>query len=140
MLVAAVLILYAAGANIWLIAAGVALYGVANGMVTILRGIAVADYLGVAGFGRKSGMISAINGFALALAPYLAGLLWTGGGYGLVLAGLAAAAATGALAFWSLPAAGSAEIGRASCRGRVCTYGEFSVVAGTIKKKQINKK
>jgi len=108
MLVAAVLILYAAGANIWLIAAGVALYGVANGMVTILRGIAVADYLGVAGFGRKSGMISAINGFALALAPYLAGLLWTGGGYGLVLAGLAAAAATGALAFWSLPAAGSA--------------------------------
>src|SRR3546814_4864147 len=62
MLVAAVLILYAAGANIWLIAAGVALYGVANGMVTILRGIAVADYLGVAGFGRKSGMISAIMG------------------------------------------------------------------------------
>src|SRR3546814_5048482 len=30
MLVAAVLILYAAGANIWLIAAGVALYGVAK--------------------------------------------------------------------------------------------------------------
>lgn len=108
MLVAAILTLYAAGANIWLIAAGVALYGVANGMVTILRGIAVADYLGVEGFGRRSGMISAINGFALALAPYLAGLLWTGGGYGLVLAGLAAAAATGALAFWSLPAAGSA--------------------------------
>src|SRR3546814_3595791 len=80
MLVAAVLILYAAGANIWLIAAGVALYGVANGMVTILRGIAVADYISVAGFRRKSGMISAINGFALALAPYLAGLLWTGGG------------------------------------------------------------
>src|SRR3546814_16955099 len=50
MLVAAVLILYAAGANIWLIAAGVALYGVANGMVPILRGIAVADHLGVAGF------------------------------------------------------------------------------------------
>src|SRR3546814_1664032 len=33
MLVAAVLILYAAGANIWLIAAGVALYGVANGKI-----------------------------------------------------------------------------------------------------------
>src|SRR3546814_15519013 len=96
MLVAAVLILYAAGANIWLIAAGVALYGVANGMVTILRGIAVADYLGVAGFGRKSGMISAINGFALALAPYWAGLLWTGGGYGRLLAGIAAPAAPGA--------------------------------------------
>src|SRR3546814_11922547 len=56
MLVAAVLILYAAGANIWLIAAGVALYGVANGMVTILRGIAVADYLRFAGFGRARGI------------------------------------------------------------------------------------
>ena len=105
-LVAAILLLYVAGANIWMIAAGVALYGIANGMVTILRGIAVAHYLGVAGFGRKSGMISAINGFALALAPYAAGLLWTGGGYALVLAGLAGAASVGALAFWSLPAAG----------------------------------
>src|SRR3546814_3160472 len=57
-LVAAILLLYVAGANIWMIAAGVALYGIANGMVTILRGIAVAHYLGVAGFGRKSGMIS----------------------------------------------------------------------------------
>ena len=105
-LVAAILLLYVAGANFWMIAAGVALYGIANGMVTILRGIAVAHYLGVAGFGRKSGMISAINGFALALAPYAAGLLWTGGGYALVLAGLAGAASVGALAFWSLPAAG----------------------------------
>lgn len=105
-LVAAIALLYVAGANIWMIAAGVALYGIANGMVTILRGIAVAHYLGVAGFGRKSGMISAINGFALALAPYAAGLLWTGGGYALVLAGLAGAASVGALAFWSLPAAG----------------------------------
>lgn len=109
MLVAAILTLYAAGANIWLIGAGVALYGTANGMVTILRGIAVAEYLGVVGFGRKSGMISAINGFALALAPYVAGLLWNGGGYGLVLGGLAAAAAIGALAFWSLPAVAQAR-------------------------------
>src|SRR3546814_10511000 len=91
-LVAAILLLYVAGANIWMIAAGVALYGIANGMVTILRGIAVAHYLGVAGFGRKSGMISAINGFALALAPYAAGLLWTGGGSALARAGLAGAA------------------------------------------------
>src|SRR3546814_4568637 len=95
-----------------MIAAGVALYGIANGMVTILRGIAVAHYLGVAGFGRKSGMISAINGFALALAPYAAGLLWTGGGYALVLAGLAGAASVGALAFWSLPAAGRTRADR----------------------------
>lgn len=108
-LVAAILLLLVAGANIWLIAAAIMLYGIANGMVTILRGIAVADYLGVAGFGRKSGMIGAINGFSLALAPYAAGLLWSGGGYALMLAGLAAAGAAGALAFWSLPRPASRE-------------------------------
>lgn len=108
-LVGAILLLLVAGANIWLIAAAILLYGIANGMVTILRGIAVADYLGVAGFGRKSGMIGAINGFALALAPYVAGLLWSGGGYRLMLTGLAVAGAAGALAFWSLPRPASRE-------------------------------
>src|SRR3546814_13763228 len=75
-------------------------------MGTIRGGIAVAHDLGVAGFGRKRGMISAINGFALAPAPYAAGLLWTGGGYAPVLAGLSGPARVGALASWSLPAAG----------------------------------
>src|SRR3546814_15316348 len=38
------------------------------------------------------------------------------------------------------PAAGLAEIGRASCRERVCQYVEISVVAGSIKKKKKKKK
>src|SRR3546814_14255092 len=32
-----------------------------------------------------------------------------------------------------------AEIGRASCRGRVCQYEEVSVVAGSLKKKKRNR-
>src|SRR3546814_11751464 len=33
----------------------------------------------------------------------------------------------------------AAQIGRASCRGRVCQYGEISVVAGQFKKKRRRK-
>src|SRR3546814_11851931 len=40
-LVAAILILYVAGANTWMIAAGGAIYGIAIALVTNIRGVAV---------------------------------------------------------------------------------------------------
>src|SRR3546814_16138591 len=41
---------------------------------------------------------------------------------------------------WIIPPAGRREIGRASCRERVCQYVSISVVAVSLKKKRRHKK
>jgi predicted MFS family arabinose efflux permease len=104
-LVAALLVLLLAGGNILLLALFVALYGIISGMMTILRGVAIAAFLGRAGFGAKSGLISTISGLALACAPFAAGALWDRGGYALVVTLLLGIATAGAAAFWSIPRA-----------------------------------
>jgi len=101
-LVVALLVLLLAGGNIMLLALFVALYGIINGMMTILRGVAIAAFLGRAGFGSKSGLISTISGLALACSPFAAGTIWDLGGYALVLALLLGVAVAGAAAFWSI--------------------------------------
>lgn len=63
-----------------------ALYGGANGMMTILRGTAAPDLLGREGVGAINGALTLPASLALAAGPSLAALIWEfSGGYAAVL-------------------------------------------------------
>ena len=77
-----------------------ALYGGANGMMTILRGTAAPDLLGRAGAGAINGALTLPATMASAAAPSLAALIWNlSGGYDTVLAAVLAAAVISAAGF-----------------------------------------
>lgn len=66
-------------------------YGVANGLVTILRGMAVPEFIGPEGYGVVSGALTMPTNIMRAAGPLLASLAWGAfGGYTPVLWGLAA--------------------------------------------------
>lgn len=70
-----------------------ALYGGANGMMTILRGTAAPDFLGREGVGAINGALTLPASMALAVGPSLAAVIWeVSGGYAAVLAAVFAAA------------------------------------------------
>ena len=76
------------------------LFGMANGLVTIVRGGLVPEYFGSAQIGRISGTMSALGLLARAAAPVLtAWLLLVLPGYPQVMAVLAAIAAAATVAF-----------------------------------------
>ena len=76
------------------------LFGLANGLVTIVRGSLVPEYWGRAHVGRISGAISAIALLARAAAPLAsAALLGAVGGYPGLLLGLAALGAAAVVTF-----------------------------------------
>ncbi len=83
------------------------IYGVANGLVTILRGMAVPEFIGPEGYGVVSGALTMPTNIMRAAGPLLASLAWGAfGGYTPVLWGLAgimliAAAGFAAAAFLS---------------------------------------
>ena len=83
------------------------IYGVANGLVTILRGMAVPEFIGPEGYGVVSGALTMPTNIMRAAGPLLASLAWGAfGGYAPVLWGLAgimliAAAGFAAAAFLS---------------------------------------
>ena len=67
------------------------IYGVANGLVTILRGMAVPEFIGPEGYGVVSGALTMPTNVMRAAGPLLASLAWAAfGGYTPVLWGLAA--------------------------------------------------
>lgn len=77
-----------------------ALYGAANGVMTIVRGMAVPAMLTRHAYGRISGSLVAPSMLAKALAPAAAAALWgLGPGYGPVLVALVAGSAVLTLAF-----------------------------------------
>lgn len=82
-------------------------YGVANGLITILRGMAVPEFIGPEGYGVVSGALTMPTNVMRAAGPLLASLAWGAfGGYTPVLWGLAvimliAAAGFAAAAFLS---------------------------------------
>lgn len=77
-----------------------ALYGGANGMMTILRGTAAPDFLGREGVGAINGALTLPASIALAVGPSLAALIWeVSGGYGTVLFAVLAAAVFSAAGF-----------------------------------------
>jgi predicted MFS family arabinose efflux permease len=76
------------------------IYGVANGLVTILRGMAVPEFIGPEGYGVVSGALTMPTNVMRAAGPLLASLAWSVlGGYTPVLWGLAGIMLVAALGF-----------------------------------------
>ncbi len=97
----AVLLLLPDSEGAWLFFAFAALYGAANGCMTIVRGTAVPDLLWREGYGAINGAISLPASIAAALGPAAAALLWDwGGSYQPVLWTLFGLSLVMAAAFW----------------------------------------
>lgn len=78
-----------------------ALYGAANGVITIVRGTAVPDLLWREGYGAINGALTLPANVARAAAPFGAALIWSAtGNYGVMLWSMLAGGAVSALAFW----------------------------------------
>ncbi|WP_421998983.1 MFS transporter [Reyranella sp.] len=76
------------------------IYGVANGLVTILRGMAVPEFIGPEGYGVVSGALTMPTNVMRAAGPVVASLAWAAfGGYTPVLWGLAAIMLVAAMGF-----------------------------------------
>lgn len=77
----------------------VILFGGTYGTVSILRPLLTRDILGEANFGAKSGALALPYLAGSALAPFLASLIWLGGGYDLMLLALLAVLVLGGLLY-----------------------------------------
>lgn len=78
------------------------LYGIGNGIMTIVRGTSVPDLLWREGYGAISGALSLPATVAKAASPFAAALLWSwAGGYDAVLWAVFAGGTTAVLAFWA---------------------------------------
>ena len=76
------------------------IYGVANGLVTILRGMSVPEFIGPEGYGVVSGALTMPTNVMRAVGPLAASLAWGAfGGYTPVLWGLAGIMLVAALGF-----------------------------------------
>ncbi|MEY4713589.1 MAG: hypothetical protein RIS88_3039 [Pseudomonadota bacterium] len=95
-------VLLASNGSIALAGLFVVLFGLGNGMVTIVKGTAVAQYVSRTQVGALNGAMGVPTAVARASAPWLMGLVWspesgyTAGLWGLVIASLAAT-----LALWA---------------------------------------
>lgn len=77
------------------------LYGVANGIMTIVRGTAVPDLMWREGYGAINGALSLPSTVAKAASPFAAALLWSwSGGYEAVLWAICVGGAIAVAAFW----------------------------------------
>ena len=79
----------------------VVLYGLGNGMNTIVKGTAMAQYVSRAHVGQLNGLLGLPIALARAAAPLAVGLLWSPTqGYGLALWWLLLASVRGTAALW----------------------------------------
>jgi MFS family permease len=77
------------------------LYGVANGVMTIVRGTAVPDLMWREGYGAINGALTMPATFAQALSPFAAALIWQfSDGYDAVLWTVFAGGAIAVVSFW----------------------------------------
>lgn len=105
-LVASFLVLIAFPASTAALFVFAAIYGAANGLMTIIRGMAVPDLMWREGYGAINGALTVPSNIAKAVAPFGAALLWdAAGNYDAVLWWLTAGASIAALAFWYAAAA-----------------------------------
>jgi len=84
----AIMLLIAAGTTPVLLSAFVIIYGGAWGVVSIVRPLIARDLLGEHQYGAKSGALALVFLVGSASAPFLGALVWSRGGYDLVLPGL----------------------------------------------------
>ncbi len=83
-----IVMLISAGLTPGLLIAFVILFGGAYGVVSIIRPVIARNLLGERQFGAKSGGLAMIYLAGSASAPFLGALVWSRGGYSLVLSGL----------------------------------------------------
>lgn len=99
---AALLASLAASGSVALALAFVGLYGLGNGMLTIVKGTAVAQYVSRAHVATLNGAMGLPTALARAAAPWLMGLLWTPtAGYAVGLWVMLVASLVAALALWA---------------------------------------
>lgn len=94
-IILAILCLSLAGASVVFVTLFVVMFGGSFGALTIMRPLIARDLLGGRNFGAKSGALALLYQAGAASAPYLGALVWTLGGYGLVLKLLVAIGVTG---------------------------------------------
>lgn len=112
------LLLFAfAGLHAGPIVAFALLYGLSNGVVTIVRGAVPAQLFGRGHYGAVAGALAAPQMFALASGPVLVSLVWraSGGDYERVLLVLAGVSALGLASFWAATRAHRAPGRAAGC-------------------------
>lgn len=98
---ASVLLLIVFPTSLVAIFAFATLYGAANGIMTIIRGTAVAELLGREGYGAISGALTLPANAAKAAAPFTAALIWSlSGGYDAVLWTIVAGGLIAVAGFW----------------------------------------
>ncbi len=86
---------------LWVVCAVALIYGAANGIMTIVRGIAIPEMVSRDGYGAINGALAVPMVLARALSPLAAAWLWAlSGSYAGVLMALVALAMTMAGAFW----------------------------------------
>ena len=91
-----------AGTNLVLLTVFVAIYGIINGILTVVRGTIVRDLFGARNYGTISGSLTLPTTFARAAGPACGALLWTiGRAYEPMLLALAGICLIGAAAYWS---------------------------------------
>lgn len=104
---AALLLLWLAPPGFWAIAVVAVLYGAANGIMTIVRGLAVPEMIGPEAYGAVNGALTAPSLIAKALAPAGAAMLWgVGQSYDTVMPVLTAGSVLIATGFWIAAAIG----------------------------------
>lgn len=82
-----------------------AFYGAANGMITIVRGIAVPEMVTRQAYGAVNGSLVAPMNLMQAAAPLAAAIIWqASGGYGAVLAAIFIGSLTLCAGFWAAAA------------------------------------
>jgi predicted MFS family arabinose efflux permease len=83
-----IMMLIGAGVTPALLIAFVILFGGAYGVVSIIRPVIARNLLGERNFGAKSGGLALVYLAGSASAPFVGALVWSRGGYDLVLPGL----------------------------------------------------
>ena len=77
-------------------------YGAANGVMTIVRGLAVPEMVTKEAYGELNGILAVPGAIARALAPVAAAALWSAAGsYDAVLIAILAMAVVAAASFWT---------------------------------------
>jgi hypothetical protein len=97
----AMLLLAVAGAQLWVLLAYAAVWGIANGLLTIVRAAGVVEILGREGYGQVSGALTSAAVLPRTAAPLVLALMWqSGGGYDAVPWVLLVVTTIGAAAFY----------------------------------------
>lgn len=98
-IVPASLLAYLVADSLWMLGAFVVLYGAGNGIVTILRGLIVADRVSNDDVGALNGLIGVPSAIGRGIAPWMLAALWNAAaGYRIGMAVLLGLACTSAIA------------------------------------------